>query len=156
MPLLRRRGLSSASYFFSRRPFAAEHPGTINTNFRTHQGDVGFLRHLKELGCGVAATDQWIEVSGGKFAEGDITASLEDLPDMVPTLAVLAAVRPGRTIIRKVAHLRIKESNRLEAIVRELTKDGHPGPRSSKTGSSLRAARPTVPTSRPTMITGSP
>jgi 3-phosphoshikimate 1-carboxyvinyltransferase len=116
--------LSSASYFFLA---AALRGGTVrvtNTNFWTHQGDVRFLRHLKELGCGVAATDQWIEVSGGRLAEGDFTASMEDLPDMVPTLAVLAAVRPGRTIIRNVAHLRIKESNRLEALVRELTKTG--------------------------------
>jgi len=47
-----------------------------------------------------------------------------DMPDMVPTLAVLSAVRPGRTVIRNVAHLRHKESNRLEALVRELTKVG--------------------------------
>ncbi len=83
-----------------------------------------FLRYLKELGCGVTATDRWIEVSGGRLIEGDFTASMEDLPDMVPTLAVLAALRPGRTIIRNVAHLRIKESNRLEALVTELAKTG--------------------------------
>ena len=47
-----------------------------------------------------------------------------DMPDMVPTLAVLSAFRPGRTIIRNAAHLRIKESNRLEAMARELAKTG--------------------------------
>jgi 3-phosphoshikimate 1-carboxyvinyltransferase len=116
--------LSSASYFFLAAAFCGGTVRVMNTNFWTHQGDVGFLRYLKEFGCDVVATDQWIEVSGGKLAEGDFTVSMEDLPDMVPTLAVLAAVRPGRTIIRKVAHLRIKESNRLEALVTELTKTG--------------------------------
>jgi 3-phosphoshikimate 1-carboxyvinyltransferase len=116
--------LSSASYFFLAAAFCGGTVRVMNTNFWTHQGDVGFLRYLKEFGCDVVATDQWIEVSGGKLVEGDFTVSMEDLPDMVPTLAVLAAVRPGRTIIRKVAHLRIKESNRLEALVRELTKTG--------------------------------
>jgi 3-phosphoshikimate 1-carboxyvinyltransferase len=116
--------LSSASYFFLAAALCGGTVRVMNTNFWTHQGDVRFLTHLKELGCGVAATDQWIEVSGGKLAEGDFTVSMEDLPDMVPTLAVLAAVRPGRTIIRNVAHLRIKESNRLEALVMELTKTG--------------------------------
>jgi 3-phosphoshikimate 1-carboxyvinyltransferase len=116
--------LSSASYFFLAAALCGGTVRVMNTNFWTHQGDVGFLRYLKEFGCDVAATDQWIEVSGGKLVEGDFTVSMEDLPDMVPTLAVLAAVRPGRTIIRKVAHLRIKESNRLEALVRELTKTG--------------------------------
>jgi 3-phosphoshikimate 1-carboxyvinyltransferase len=46
------------------------------------------------------------------------------MPDMVPTLAVLSALRPGRTVIRNAAHLRIKESNRLEALARELGKTG--------------------------------
>lgn len=116
--------LSSASYFFLAAALCGGTVRVENANFWTHQGDVRFLRYLKELGCEVAATDQWIEVSGGKILGGDFTASMADLPDMVPTLAVLAALRPGRTIIRNVAHLRIKESNRLEAIVRELTKTG--------------------------------
>jgi 3-phosphoshikimate 1-carboxyvinyltransferase len=116
--------LSSASYFFLAAALCGGTVRVMNTNFWTHQGDVRFLRYLKELGCGVAATDQWTEVSGGKLAGGDFTAFMEDIPDMVPTLAVLAALRPGRTVIRNVRHLRIKESNRLEALVRELTKTG--------------------------------
>jgi 3-phosphoshikimate 1-carboxyvinyltransferase len=126
--------LSSASYFFLAAALSGGTVRVTNTNFWTHQGDVRFLRYLKELGCGVAATDRWIEVSGGKLIAGDFTASMEDLPDMVPTLAVLAALRPGRTIIRNVAHLRIKESNRLEALVTELAKTGI---RAEETGDGL-------------------
>jgi 3-phosphoshikimate 1-carboxyvinyltransferase len=126
--------LSSASYFFLAAALSGGTVRVTNTNFWTHQGDVRFLRYLKELGCGVAATDRWIEVSGGRLIAGDFTASMEDLPDMVPTLAVLAALRPGRTIIRNVAHLRIKESNRLEALVTELAKTGI---RAEETGDGL-------------------
>jgi len=116
--------LSSASYFFLAAALCGGTVRVANTNFWTHQGDVRFLRFLKELGCGVAATNQWIEVSGGKLAAGDFTASMEDIPDMVPTMAVLAALRPGRTFIRNVPHLRLKESNRLAALVTELAKTG--------------------------------
>ncbi|HOT47520.1 MAG TPA: 3-phosphoshikimate 1-carboxyvinyltransferase [Syntrophales bacterium] len=116
--------LSSASYFFLAAALCGGTVRVANTNFWTHQGDVRFLRFLKELGCGVAATDQWIEVSGGRLAPGDFTASMEDVPDMVPTMAVLAALRPGRTFIRNVPHLRLKESNRLAALVSELSKTG--------------------------------
>ena len=116
--------LSSASYFFLAAALCGGTVRVMNTNFWTHQGDVRVLRYLKELGCSVAATDQWIEVSGGKLTGGDFTAFMEDIPDMVPTLAVLAALRPGRTVIRNVRHLRIKESNRLEALVAELKKTG--------------------------------
>ena len=49
---------------------------------------------------------------------------MEDIPDMVPTMAVLAALRPGRTFIRNVSHLRLKESNRLAALATELAKTG--------------------------------
>ena len=126
--------LSSASYFFLAAAISGGTVRVTNTNFWTHQGDVRFLRYLKELGCDVTATDQWIEVSGGSLIEGDFTASMEDVPDMVPTMAVLAAMRPGRTLIRNVAHLRIKESNRLEALVTELTKTGI---RAEETGDGL-------------------
>ncbi len=54
-----------------------------------------------------------MEVTGGALANGDRIFDLGNLPDMVPTLAVLAALRPGRTAITGVAHLRVKESDRL-------------------------------------------
>jgi 3-phosphoshikimate 1-carboxyvinyltransferase len=47
-----------------------------------------------------------------------------DMPDMVPTLAVVAAFAEGATIIRNVAHLKAKESDRLAAVVKELAKMG--------------------------------
>ena len=116
--------VSSASYFFLAAAIARSRvrvqpilPGTI-------QGDIRFLKVLEELGCGVIRGDQWVEVKGEKLKSGEIIFDFGDMPDMVPTLAVLAACRLGRTIIKNVAHLRIKESNRLEALVRELTKTG--------------------------------
>ena len=49
---------------------------------------------------------------------------LGEMPDIVPTLAVLCALRPGRSVIRNVAHLRLKESDRLAALAKELHKTG--------------------------------
>jgi len=46
------------------------------------------------------------------------------LPDMVPTLAVVAAFARGTTVIKNVAHLRAKESDRLSAVAAELSKMG--------------------------------
>jgi len=63
-------------------------------------------------------------VKGSELASGDYTFDLGSMPDMVPTLAVLAAMRPGRTVITNCAHLRIKESNRLQALATELNKTG--------------------------------
>jgi 3-phosphoshikimate 1-carboxyvinyltransferase len=46
------------------------------------------------------------------------------MPDLVPTLAVVAAFAQGETVITGVAHLRHKESDRLAAVATELTKMG--------------------------------
>lgn len=116
--------VSSASYFFLA---AALTQGTVKVRpvmAQTLQGDIRFLEILETLGCRVQRGEDWAEVSGGTLKAGDFVFDLGDMPDMVPTLAVLAACRPGRTTITNVAHLRIKESNRLEALVKELTKTG--------------------------------
>jgi 3-phosphoshikimate 1-carboxyvinyltransferase len=46
------------------------------------------------------------------------------MPDIVPTLAVLCAARRGRSVIHNVAHLRLKESDRIAALATELRKTG--------------------------------
>jgi len=43
---------------------------------------------------------------------------------VVPTLAVVASQARGRTVIRNIAHLRIKECDRLAVMVKELSKLG--------------------------------
>ena len=49
---------------------------------------------------------------------------MNDIPDCVPTLAVMAAFADGPTTIGNVAHLVHKESNRLRALAGELSKMG--------------------------------
>jgi 3-phosphoshikimate 1-carboxyvinyltransferase len=49
---------------------------------------------------------------------------LGNMPDIVPTLAVLAAVRPGRTVLANIGHLRVKESDRIAALAAELARTG--------------------------------
>ena len=115
---------SSASYFFLA---AALCQGTARVAPLTRgslQGDGKFLHLLEKLGCAVSSNESWVEVKGNPLPAGELVFDMGDMPDMVPTLAVLSALRPGRTVIRNAAHLRIKESNRLEAMARELAKTG--------------------------------
>jgi len=115
---------SSASYFFLA---AALCKGTVRVehiNPRTLQGDIGILPLMEGLGCRVAKGEDWVEVTGDTLVSGEYTFDMGGMPDMVPTLAALAAVRPGRTVITNVFHLRIKESDRLAALTTELKKMG--------------------------------
>ncbi len=115
---------SSASYFFLAAALLKGRVRVENINPRTGQGDIAFLALLERLGCRVLRGENHVEIVGGDLPEGEMTFDLGAMPDMVPTLAALCAMRPGRSIIRNVAHLRFKESDRLAALVSELKKTG--------------------------------
>jgi len=116
---------SSASYFFLAAALAKRPIRVYGVRRKSAQGDIRLLHILESLGCLVTEGDTWVEVSMTKdLASGDMTFDLGDMPDMVPTVGVLAAFRKGRTMITNVAHLRIKESNRLAAMAAELSRIG--------------------------------
>ena len=115
---------SSASYFFLAAALLGKTIRVTGINRQSKQGDIRLLDVLEKLGCEVRSEENWVEVTVGSLAKGDFTFDLNDMPDMVPTLAILAAFRNGQTIIENVSHLRIKESNRLEAVVAELNRSG--------------------------------
>jgi 3-phosphoshikimate 1-carboxyvinyltransferase len=115
---------SSASYFFLAAAVCGGRIRVENLNPRTRQGDIGFLSVLEMLGCRVIRGNNWVEVAGGGLNLGEYAFDLANMPDMVPGLAVLAARRFGRTLIRNVGHLRFKESDRLKALATELRKIG--------------------------------
>ncbi len=132
---------SAASYFFAAAALTGGRV-TVNGLGRTsHQGDIAFVNVLRKMGCRIDQTDRSTTVHGP--ADGrlqGIDVDLNDMPDVVQTLAVLAAFAHGPTTIRNVANLRIKETDRLDALATELarigvqarlTDDGitiHPGP----------------------------
>ncbi len=89
----------------------------------SRQGDRRFLDLLAEMGAKVGTSGPQITVRGtGKLTA--IEADLSEMPDQVPTLAALAPFAAGITRIRNVAHLRLKESDRLAAMAAELMRLG--------------------------------
>lgn len=115
---------TSASYFFLAAALLKGRVRVENVNPRTRQGDIGFLDILERLGCEVRRGEIHVEVRGGELPGGEMSFDLGAMPDLAPTLAVLCAVRPGRSLIRNVAHLRLKECDRLAALVAELRRTG--------------------------------
>jgi len=55
---------------------------------------------------------------------GDVTLDVSGCPDLVPPLAVMAAVRQGTTRLTNAARLRLKESDRLSTVAEILCKLG--------------------------------
>lgn len=116
--------VTSASYFFLAAALLKGCVQVENINTRTRQGDIGFLDILERLGCEVRRGEIHVEVRGGELPGGEMSFDLGAMPDLAPTLAVLCAVRPGRSIIRNIAHLRLKECDRVAALVTELRRTG--------------------------------
>ena len=115
---------SRASYFFLAAALLKKPIRVMGINRHSKQGDIRLLDIMEELGCKIKSQEDWVEVEGVNLAEGNFTFDLNDMPDMVPTLALLSVFRKGQTTIKNVAHLRIKESNRLAALVTELSRIG--------------------------------
>jgi 3-phosphoshikimate 1-carboxyvinyltransferase len=114
---------SSASYFWAA---AAVTGGTVTTENivakTSRQGDLAFLEVLERMGCTVKREGRRAVVQGGPLI--GLEADLSRMPDMAPTLAAVALFARGKTVIRNVAHLRLKESDRLEALREEWTRLG--------------------------------
>jgi 3-phosphoshikimate 1-carboxyvinyltransferase len=113
---------SNASYFFSAAAITRGKMRVENLKSNSLQGDIRFLDILRMMGCDVVQGDGWAEVEG-KELHG-IEVDMNGMPDLVPTLAATAAFARGKTLIQNIGHLRLKESDRVKALVVELGKIG--------------------------------
>lgn len=105
---------SSASYFLALG--AISEAGVRVENIRTTslQGDRVVLDFLRNMGAKVRVEGDSVTVSRGDLKA--IKADLSDCIDLLPTLAVLAALSAGVSEFIGIERARIKESNRVAAI----------------------------------------
>ena len=116
---------SSASYFWAAAAVTGGKITVKNIPPESLQGDAAFADILVSMGCSVKKDSGGVTVHGP--SRGMLKAIEVDMgrwPDVVPTLAVVAAFARGTTVIKNVAHLRIKETDRLKAVAQELSKIG--------------------------------
>ncbi|MFH2028364.1 MAG: 3-phosphoshikimate 1-carboxyvinyltransferase [Nanoarchaeota archaeon] len=113
---------SNASYFFGAAAITKGKVRVENLNPDSAQGDINFPEVLKKMGCKVRRGEGWIEVEGTDLKGIDI--DMNQMPDTVQTLAVVAAFAEGKTKITNVENLRVKETDRILALTTELRKIG--------------------------------
>lgn len=111
---------SQAGYFWAAAAVTGKTIKVLGVSRSTRQGDVRFAEVLEKMGCSVRHEPDGISVTGGPLRAVEVDMS--DMPDIVPTLAVVAAFAKGVTKITNVAHLKAKESDRIGAVVSELCK----------------------------------
>ncbi|MDW7773056.1 MAG: 3-phosphoshikimate 1-carboxyvinyltransferase [Desulfobulbaceae bacterium] len=114
---------SGASYFWAAAAVTGGRVTVANVPVPSLQGDTFLVPLLARMGCIVHRKGNGITVQGPDQLEG-IEADMGDMPDVAPTLAIVAAFAEGTTVISNIAHLRIKECDRISAMVNELRKMG--------------------------------
>jgi len=114
---------SSASYFWAAAAVTGGRVTVENVPVPSLQGDTGLVPLFARMGCNVTQSGNGITLQGTEHLQG-ITVDMGDMPDVVPTLAVVAAFAHGTTKITNIEHLRIKECDRLTATLTELKKMG--------------------------------
>lgn len=113
---------SQASYFWGAAAITGKKIKVNGVNSNSRQGDVKFAEVLEKMGCRVFHENDGIAVQGHSLR--GVSVDMSEMPDVVPTLAVVASFAEGTTEITNVAHLKEKECDRLGCVATELIRMG--------------------------------
>ena len=114
---------SAAAYFLAAAAITGGRVAVEGLGSGSIQGDVAFAGILERMGARVERSPERIVVSGAGELHG-VDIDMSDISDTAQTLAVVAAFASTPTRVRGVGHIRAKETDRIAAIVAELTRAG--------------------------------
>jgi len=112
---------SSASYFLALGAISGG-VEVANLNPESLQGDKIMLKFLPDMGAQVTVNLDSVMVKKSRLKA--IRADLADSIDLLPTMAVLAAVAEGTSELTGIERAAIKESDRVAAVKEGLTRMG--------------------------------
>ena len=113
---------SAASYFWAMAAILGISVTVEHLHFDSLQGDVAFAHILEQMGCKVEDTEDGITVTGpaNGILKG-ITVDMHACSDQAITLSAIAPFAEGPVRITGISHIRLQESDRIAAIVENLT-----------------------------------
>ncbi|MFC4437032.1 MULTISPECIES: 3-phosphoshikimate 1-carboxyvinyltransferase [Natrialbaceae] len=115
---------SSISYLLAAGAIAGDEGVRVEGAQPSAQGDTAIVEIVERMGADVDwnREDGTIDVSATALQEVEV--SVEDTPDLLPTIATLGAIADGDTRIVDAEHVRYKETDRVSAMAEELGKLG--------------------------------
>lgn len=114
---------SAASYFFALPMVCGGQITVSGLGQQSLQGDTRFVDVLAQMGARVEKTDSSITLTSPATLHG-IDIDLSDLSDTAQTLAAVATFANGPTRISGIGFIRKKETDRIHAVVTELSRLG--------------------------------
>lgn len=116
--------MSAACYFYAMAAILNRKVTVLGTHEAISlQGDKKFLGILRELGCQIEDLPEGVTVTGVEHYSG-IRVNMKDFSDQALTMAVVAAFADSPTRIEDIGHIRMQESDRIQAIINELNRMG--------------------------------
>ena len=116
---------SSASYFIALGAIAKGDGIRIEgVGADSIQGDIRFIDAAQQMGAQVDSGPNWLEVRRGAWPLKAIDLDANHIPDAAMTLAVMALYADGPCLLRNIASWRVKETDRIDAMAKELRKLG--------------------------------
>lgn len=114
---------SSASYIIAAGCLLAGKVGLKGLDMKDPQGDKRLVDILRRMGANIELSKSKITVKGGYKLRG-VDVDAKDIPDLLPTLAVIGTQAKGKTRIYNVAQARIKETDRIKSMTEGLRRMG--------------------------------
>jgi 3-phosphoshikimate 1-carboxyvinyltransferase len=117
---------SAASYFAALATLHGARITLSNLGSNTRQGDYAFFGLCEKLGARVGRSASCTVIEGPRHLEAsfDGPVDMTSMPDVAPTLMMIAPFLKTPTRITGLATLRVKECDRIAAPTRELRKLG--------------------------------
>ena len=113
---------SSATFFFCAGALLDGAVELEGLDFTDAQGDKAVVEVLREMGARIEVEENVVRVRRGELKGTDI--DMNSIPDALPALAVTACFAQGPTKLRNVAQARLKETDRIAVMAKELRKLG--------------------------------
>ena len=99
-----------------------------NLTFKNKQGDKKIVEILEKMGANIKINkDNHQVIINGELTDNQlkgIELDCTDVPDLFPILSVIGAFAKGKTILHNASNLRLKETDRITTMARELKKMG--------------------------------
>ena len=113
---------SSATFFLCAAALTGSNLTVEGLDMTDSQGDKAVVGYLEQMGCDIQIADFSVLVGGGGLKGCDL--DLNATPDALPAMAATACFAEGTTRLLNVPQARLKETDRISVMTKELTKLG--------------------------------
>lgn len=115
--------VSAAAYFYGMAALSGGSVLVRHVHFDSLQGDIALIHAFVKMGCTAYDTPEGIRLNGPSNDQlHGIDIDMSSFSDQALTMAAIAPFADSPTCIRNIGHIRLQESDRMAAIVENLTR----------------------------------